>query len=327
MIILIFPDLWRIVSPDPVIIGLRKKFRLYAYTKTEIRLQGSTSNVCFIRVGYCRLFFVYLLYIFSGCDRIEKIQQKECVIAMKWFDNVSYGNACFDLCLPDKMPAPLFLYFHGGGLEAGDKADFRTHAETLASRGIACATANYRMYPTAKFPDYLEDSAACFAYLKEHADEFGSFTGYYMGGSSAGGYICLMLYFDPHYLGKHGIAPDDLNGYVFDAGQPTTHFNVLRERGLDTRAIRVDEAAPLYFIDHPIENPLQKSRLLFLAADNDIVCRLEQHRVMLRTMFQLGYSTARVEFKLMSGYSHCQYDGSPVFADIISEFIRPDSAK
>ena len=48
---------------------------------------------------------------------------------------------------------------------------------------------------------------------------------------------------------------------------------------------------------------------------------------MLRTMLQFGYSPARVEFKLMSGYSHCQYDGEPVFADMISEFILPDSAK
>lgn len=249
------------------------------------------------------------------------------MLFMKWLDNICYGNACFDICLPDKMPAPLFLYYHGGGLEAGDKSCFRDHAEILASRGIACATANYRMYPTAKFPDYLEDSAECFAYLKEHAFDFGGFTGYYMGGSSAGGYICQMLYFDRRYLGKYGISPDELDGYIFDAGQPTTHFNVLRERGIDTRALRIDEAAPMFFVDHPITEPLKKARLLFLAADNDMVCRLEQHHVLLRTMFQFGYSPARVEFKLMHGYSHCAYDAEPLFADIISEFIRPDSAK
>ena len=31
------------------------------------------------------------------------------------------------------------------------------------------------------------------------------------------------------------------NETIGDAGQPTTHFNVLRERGMDTGAIRVDK--------------------------------------------------------------------------------------
>lgn len=241
---------------------------------------------------------------------------------MKWYKDISYGNAAFDLCLPEEKNPPLFLYFHGGGLEAGDKGDFKAQMEALASQGIATASANYRMYPTAKFPEYLEDSAECLRYIKENAETWGGFSGYYIGGSSAGGYISMMLYFDRHYLLDRGIDPDEVDGYIFDAGQPTTHFNVLRERGLDTRAIRVDEAAPMYFVDKPIENPLEKSRLLFLAADNDMACRLEQHYVMLRTMYMFGYSPARVTFKLMNGFSHCAYDGKPVFTDIIAEFIK-----
>jgi len=246
---------------------------------------------------------------------------------MKRIENIVYGNSTLDLVLPDQMPAPLLLYFHGGGLEAGDKSDFTKHAEVLASRGIASASANYRMYPTAKFPEFLEDGAEAFAFLKNHSSEYGGFSGYYISGSSAGGYLSMMLYFDPSYLCKQGINLDDLNGYVFDAGQPTTHFNVLRERGIDTQAVRVDEAAPLFFVDHQIEVPSQTARLLFLAADNDMICRYEQHQVMLRTMYAYGYSPARVTFKLMSGYSHCGYTGTPVFTDLLSEFIIPDSAK
>ena len=242
---------------------------------------------------------------------------------MKTFFDIPYVASSFDLVLPDAMPAPLFIYYHGGGLEAGDKADFRAHAELLASRGIASASVNYRMYPAAVFPDYLVDAASAVAYLKEHAAEYGGFSAFYLGGSSAGGYISMMLYFDRRYLGAHGIDPDGLAGYVFDAGQPTTHFNVLRERGIDTRAIRVDEAAPLFFVDSPVEDPLNKARLLFLAADNDMPGRLEQHYVMLRTLFAFGYSPARVTFRRMCGYSHCGYTGERIFADMITAFILP----
>lgn len=178
------------------------------------------------------------------------------------------------------------------------------------------------MYPSAHFPDYLDDCAEAFAYIMHNSSEYGSFSAYYIGGSSAGGYISQMLYFDRTYLTSLGIDPDSVNGYVFDAGQPTTHFNVLRERGIDTRAIRIDDAAPLYYIDSSVEYPLKKPKLLFLTSDNDIPCRQEQHTVLMRTLLSFGYSPSRIEYKLMSGYSHCGYTGIPVFADIIKTFIK-----
>ena len=52
----------------------------------------------------------------------------------------------------------------------------------------------------------------------------------YVGGSSAGAYIAMMLCFDPAYLKPYGVS--NIQGYLFDAGQPTVHFRVLKERGL-----------------------------------------------------------------------------------------------
>ena len=39
-----------------------------------------------------------------------------------------------------------------------------------------------------------------------------------------------------------------LHRYFNDAGQPTTHFNVLNEAGLDKRRVIVDEKAPLFYV-------------------------------------------------------------------------------
>ena len=48
------------------------------------------------------------------------------VCDMKKVENVVYGDdKChlLDIYLPDTTEFPVFVYFHGGGLEGGDKAD------------------------------------------------------------------------------------------------------------------------------------------------------------------------------------------------------------
>ena len=139
----------------------------------------------------------------------------------------------------------------------------------------------------------------------------------------------MMLAFDAHYLGKHGIDAYDRNqiaGYFFDAGQPTTHFNVLRERGLDTRLVRVDEAAPLYFIEEP-KSPENLPKYEFVVADNDMAGRLEQTELLCRTMFHVGYPDELVTFTYMEGYGHTGYcgvvkDGKSLYAEMIKTFIN-----
>ena len=58
----------------------------------------------------------------------------------------------------------------------------------------------------------------------------------------------MMLCFDERYLKEVGILPTEIAGYIHDAGQPTAHFNVLKELGQDSRRLIVDETAPLYFV-------------------------------------------------------------------------------
>ena len=58
----------------------------------------------------------------------------------------------------------------------------------------------------------------------------------------------MMLCFDKRYLQSVGLSNDDIAGYWHDAGQPTSHFNVLKYSGKDSRRVIVDETAPLYFI-------------------------------------------------------------------------------
>lgn len=213
-----------------------------------------------------------------------------------------------------------FVYFHGGGIEGGDKIDFGQHAQLLTDGGTAVVSANYRMYPQAKFPDFIEDAAAAVAWTQRHLPG-----AVYVGGSSAGAYLSMMLYFDRRYLAEAGADADEIAGWAFDAGQPTTHYNVLRERGLDTRLVRVDEAAPVFFADEArfarVRPEKDFPRILILCADDDMPGRLEQNRLLAKTMEVFGFPAEKIDFRLMEGFTHCAYDGLPLFGEILRGFL------
>lgn len=231
-----------------------------------------------------------------------------------------------DFYLPERETSetPLYIHFHGGGLEGGSRRDAYV-LELAQTYGIAVASADYRMYPSAKFPDFIEDAAAACAYVLKKTE--GKYRTVIVGGSSAGAYLSMMLYFAPEYLAAVGLRPEDFGGFIFDAGQPTTHFNVLRERGLDSRAIRVDEAAPMYFADRTIGNPAEKPPVLILNAEHDMENRREQTMLLMGVMKTFGYDMTKVKYLLIEGCGHCEYcgkrgaDGEVMINPILAEFI------
>ncbi len=216
--------------------------------------------------------------------------------------------------------SPLFVYIHGGGLEAGSRKDNADLFINLQANGISTASLDYRMYPAAKFPDFIEDCAKAIAFLTD----YNNFTKIIIGGSSARAYLSMMLLFDKSYLGRYGLDPLKFDGWLLDAGQPTTHFNILRERGLDTRLVRIDEAAPLYHISEdfkPVRADGKLPYILNLAASNDMPCRLEQLKLLDATLRHFGYPKDRLRFEYMNGFSHCEYNNKPIFGSIIADFV------
>ena len=231
-----------------------------------------------------------------------------------------------DVYLPEGIENfPTFVYFHGGGIVNGSKSGKTAAAisEYLTSHGIALVSINYRLYPHAHYPDFIYDAAASVAWAVKHMPEYGASDKIFVGGSSAGGYLSMMLCFDKKYLGLHKLSAMDLGGFVHDAGQPTAHFNVLRERGIDSRRVIVDETAPLYHIGVDAEYP----PMLFIVSDNDMKNRFEQTQLVLSTLRHFEYDMSKVDYQLMHG-KHCHYDaaldenGDSVFGKLIADFIQ-----
>ncbi len=245
---------------------------------------------------------------------------------MKKITDIKYGEfeeCILDIYHPECESFKTFIYFHGGGLESDDKSRADVLAEYLTSHGILVVSANYRMYKSAKYPEFIEDSAAAVKWTIDHIGEYGTNNGIFVGGSSAGGYLSMMLCFDKKYLGKHGISPLDIDGFVHDAGQPTCHFNILRERGLDTRRVIIDESAALYHIGLDKEYP----NMIFIVSDNDMENRYEQTMLLMSTLKHFNYDESRYKLKVMHG-SHCEYvskldeNNESIFGKIIYEYIN-----
>lgn len=240
--------------------------------------------------------------------------------------NITYGpypapDNLLDLYWPEGGADSVFIFFHGGGLENGSKAISEEGIRFFTDRGIAIASANYRMYPQARFPEYIVDCARAVHWVMTEGRALAGFKKVYIGGSSAGGYLSMMLLCDRHYLDAHGIHAWDIDGYVLDAGQPTSHFNVLRERGADTRLVRIDETAPIYFIDkdYPADRPLPQ--LLIFAADHDMYNRLEQTHLFIRTLTHFRYPEDHIRFDLMENCTHTQYTWKEDFCSRVADWM------
>ena len=133
-----------------------------------------------------------------------------------------------DLHCPAQPGFATIVWFHGGGLQAGEKEI----PEILKNRGVAVAAPNYRLSSArARCPDYLEDAAAAVAWVLRHVAGYGGDPAkVYVSGGSGGAYLAAMLGLAPEYLERHGLSPRQLAGVLPVSGQMSTHFQIVNER-------------------------------------------------------------------------------------------------
>ena len=111
--------------------------------------------------------------------------------------------------------APVIVFFHGGGLQRGDKS----HGEALASRvvpeGVGVVSANYRLSPGVMHPAHIQDAAAAFAWVIKNIARYGGDPErVYVSGYSAGAYLATLIAIDPAHLAAHGLGPDAVRGTI-----------------------------------------------------------------------------------------------------------------
>ncbi|MBQ8374242.1 MAG: alpha/beta hydrolase [Clostridia bacterium] len=208
-----------------------------------------------------------------------------------------------DCYFPETKGFPVIVYFHGGGLETGDKAQTAIVeiAERFVQNGYGFVSVNYRMYTSGgKYPDYLCDGADSIAFVKNHLSQYGGNGEIFVAGKSAGAWISLMLCLNGKYLSDVGIEPLSIGCWIIDSAQATSHFNVLKyEKGEDPSAQRIDEYAPLYYVGQSTEF----SKMLLFFYEDDMPCRPEQNRLFYKAI-KTFHPEAEIDYMELPG-GHC----------------------
>lgn len=216
--------------------------------------------------------------------------------------NINFHKDLYmDIFFPEVEEFFTIVYFHGGGLVEGDKGDTHEFVKHLTKLGFAVATANYSLLTESKFPECVNDAAQAVKYVKDNIKS----KGILVMGQSAGAYLTLMLCLNREYLKEVGIDNKEIIGWISDAGQPTTHFNILKyERSLDPLLQRVDEAAPLYYVN----KDTYFSHLLLMTYECDLPNRLEQNKLLMSSIKTFN-KDLDVELKILKG-EHCHGSGT-----------------
>ena len=180
-----------------------------------------------------------------------------------------------DIYTPDTNGFSTLIWFHGGGIEKGSRKG-NDIPLGLLKKGVAVVGAEYRMYPIAKYPDFIVDAANAVAFTVKKMKELGGNGKKFVGGSSAGAYLTMMLCMNKDFLKNAGVNEEtDISGFISDSSQLFTHFNVLKEMGMDSRIQYIYEKAPIYYVN----SSLTLRPLLMIYYSKDMICRPEENKL------------------------------------------------
>lgn len=150
---------------------------------------------------------------------------RACALENERADGLAYGRRSrqrLDVYAPRARSAaalPVVVYFYGGSWQAGQRADSRGVAQTLAQHGIVTVAPDYRVYPETIFPGFVDDAAAAVRWTRAHASEYGGDPNrIIVMGHSAGAHIAALLATDPRYLAAYGMSKASLSGMIGLAG-------------------------------------------------------------------------------------------------------------
>lgn len=200
-----------------------------------------------------------------------------------------------DLFMPEGLTnAPVVVYFHGGGLQNGEKAIGEGLGRQLAARGIGLVTANYRLSPSVMHPAHIEDAAAAFAWTKRNIANYGGDADrVFVSGHSAGAYLAALMALDPRYLEAHSLRLSDIRGAV-----PISPFLFVEDQDVaPSRPKTVWGTDEAVWLDASVTPYIggNKPPMLFIYADGDDDWRREQNQRLAAELSDAGADAAVIE--------------------------------
>ena len=147
--------------------------------------------------------------------------------------------------------APVVVFFLGGRWSEGDKAEYKFVGQAMASRGFVCVIPNYREYPQARYPEFVQDGANAIRWTRQHIGLYGGdLEKLILMGHSSGAHIAAMLALDEEFLKAVGGSRAWLRGMIGLAGP----YDFLPLTDPDLRDIfgppeSFEKGQPIFYVD------------------------------------------------------------------------------
>lgn len=173
--------------------------------------------------------------------------------------DVSYGPhelQGMDIFAPEERlaePAPVVVFFHGGGLVTADKL-IRTSdlmysniPTFFARNGIVGVNANYRLAPEVSWPAGPEDINAVLAWVRENIEDYGGDPQkvFLMGNSAGGRIVASYLFHEPSHFAD---GPGVVGALLSSGSYRSNDSEVLRGYYGEDAAVR-EALVPLGLVD------------------------------------------------------------------------------
>jgi acetyl esterase len=137
-------------------------------------------------------------------------------------------------------PFPAVLEVHGGAWTSGDRLNNVAIGEYLAARGVVMLSIDFRMPPTAGYPETVADVNFGIRFLKANAQRFATRPELVGGlGTSSGGHLLLLNALrprDPRYAALPLAGTDASLAFAvvcWPVADPLARYRAVRERGND----------------------------------------------------------------------------------------------
>jgi acetyl esterase/lipase len=129
------------------------------------------------------------------------------------------ADQVLDLDTPASAGFATVIFIHGGSLEeSGERRTSPVYAhvcEPFLAAAIACATIDYRLAPTHRWPAMPLDAAAAFKWVREKVIALkGDPSRVFVFGHSSGCQLAAVLGANPKYLASVGLTPSDVAGVI-----------------------------------------------------------------------------------------------------------------
>ncbi len=242
------------------------------------------------RIRYRLIFIVLTGLLLGACETttwVNALTPRDNFVLEK---DLAYGPAQrhkLDIYHPKDRPLDprVVVFVHGGSWDQGDKEDYLFIGQAFAQMGFTTVIPNYRLYPEAEFPDFVDDIARAIAVLPVQLDvEPSDRLQIVLVGHSAGAHTAAMLATEPKFLQRNG-ATAKLHALIGIAGPYDLPLQHAAVRGKFDRLEHPKAANPVY-----LANALTPPTLLLYGADDQTVAAHHIERFSKR-LHQVGVST------------------------------------